>query len=518
MKHTFTFLLTFCMFSASGQITQTHRIELPFKYSDENYLMELGEEQGLILFRESKERGNKKENWEILVLDINLEEKLSFGIEVDFKYSIMGYDYSEGYFYLLFTNDNTSKSDFLLVKASIENGEVINYHIANELIIDVSHLLINNELLVLGGYVNFRPIFMVFDYLNDKIEVVPGFFNSKSEILDFNYDKAHNAYNVLMVQKNALNHNEIALKSFDKNGEILIDERYEFNNNWRALNGRIIIGNNNRIIVSGSYATNNSYYSQGYYFGSLTSGKNLSMKYIGFTKIDHFFDYMSPKRVARIKSKIKKSQGNNKTYEFKTHVFVHELRENENEFLVVSELYSPEFKQSSSSAAMGYSDPSDRGYRDETRQKYVNRSSKLTNTDGASHISYYESVVLGLDENGKLLWNQSIPLSEIETLALEQVSQVYKTKEKGVLLYRNEDNLIYKSFDSREGVLLDSSVVIDTFKEFDEISRHTEKQGSIQHWYGNNFIVWGYQKISNNKYVQADKKRNIFFINKLLIE
>lgn len=518
MKQIFTLLLLFRLLSVNGQINQSHRIEIPFKYADENFLLELAGDQGLILFRESKERGNKKENWEILVLDINLEEKLSFNIEVDYKYSIMGYDYSEGNFYLLFKNDHTSKGDFLLVKASIENGEIINHHIANELIIDVSHLLINDESLVMGGYVNFRPTFMVFDYLNDKIEVVPGFFNSKSEVLDFNYDKVHQSYNVLMGQKNALNHNEISLTSFDKNGRILIDERYEFDNNWRALNGRVIIGSNNRVLISGSYATNNSFYSQGFYFGSLVPGKDLSMKYIGFTEIDHFFDYMSPKRASRIKSKIKNSQGNNKPFEFKTHVYVHELREDEGGFLVVSELYSPEFKESSSSVAMGYSELSDRSYSDNTGQKYVNRSSKLTNTDGASHISYHETVVLGLDENGKLLWDQSIPLDEVETLALEQVSQIYKMKEKGVLLYRKVDSLIYKSFDPKETVLSDSSIVINTFQEFDEIGNHTESQGHIQHWYDDIFIVWGYQKINNNQFVQAEKKRNIFFINKLLIE
>ena len=64
----------------------------------------------------------------------------------------------------------------------------------------------------------------------------------------------------------------------------------------------------------------------------------------------------------------------------------------------------------------------------------------------------------------------------------------------------------------------DSPVAIDTFQEFDVFESSSESQGGIQHWFDNYFLVWGYQKINNAQYNQSDEKRNIFFINKLLIE
>ncbi len=517
MRYVFTLLLILGIQPVFGQITQTERIELPFKYSDENYLMATAGDQGMILFRESKEKVSKKEVWEVLILDTSLKEKLNITVEVAYKYSILGYEYNDGYFYLLFRNDNSSKSDMCLVKVSVEDGSIEDYKMKNELVIDASHLLISESSIVLGGYINYRPTFVVFDYLNDKVQVVPSFFNSKSEVLDFNYDKKHDSYNVLMGQKNALNHNEIAIKSFDSSGKVHVDEKYEFDKNWRALNGRMIISSNNQIMVSGSYATNNSYYSQGYYFGSLVAGEALSMKYISFVEVEHFFDYMKPSRAEKIRAKIDNTQNSDKPYEFKTQAYVHELREDTGEFLLVSELYKPEFSGATPHTAVGWMH--DRSYRDETGQKYVNRASKLTNTDGASHISYFETVVLGFDEKGKLLWDQSLSLNDVETLSLEQVAQVHKNGQKGVLLYKNKDELTYKYFDLDNDVVSDSTVVIDTFKEFDQSNSHTERQGRVQHWYENNFIVWGYQKINNEQpAAEVDRKRNIFFINKLLIE
>jgi len=513
-----TLLLILFVIETTGQVVQTDRVELPFKYTEENYLLTSAGNRGLILFRESTEKVSKKEAWEVLVLDISLKEKLNIAVEVDFKYSIMGYEYRSGYFYLLFNNDNSSKSDLYLVKISVEDGKTTHHEIDNELTMEPSHLLINDGAIVLGGYINFRPTFIVFDYVNDQIKVIPGFFNNKSEVLDFNYDRKHDSYNVLMGQKNALNHNELAIKSFDSRGKVLVDEKYEFDNNWRALNGKLIISESNKIVVSGSFATNSSYYSQGYYFGNIAPGTELSMKYIGFVEVSHFFDYMKPKRAEKIKAKINNSKASNKPYEFKTQAYVHNLNERDGEFLLISELYKPEFSNGNSSIASGFSDNSSRAYRNNTGQKYVNRYSRLTNTQEASHISYHECVVLGLDESGKLLWDQSLSLNEKETLALEQVAEVYKKNGNGVLIYKKEGELVYRTFDLSQESSTDSSVVINTFKEHDEVSYHSERQGKVQYWYDNNFIVWGYQKVSNDQYAQADKKRNIFFINKLVIE
>jgi|GEM_PF-5175642 len=519
MRYLFTtLLLILFVIEITGQVVQTDRVELPFKYTEENYLLASAGNRGLILFRESKEKVSKKQPWEIIMLDTTLTEKLNITAEVDYKYSIMGYEYRGGHFYLLFNNDNSSRSDLYLVKISIEDGAITHHEIDNELTMEPSHLLINDQAIVLGGYINFRPTFIVFDYVNDNVKVVPGFFNKRSEVLDFNYDEEHDSYNVLMAQKSVLNHNGLAIKSFDSRAKVLVDEKYEFDNNWRALNGKVIISESNKIVVSGSFATNSSYYSQGYYFGNLAPGAGLLMKYIGFSELSHFFDYMKPRRAEKIKTKINNSKASNKPYEYKAQAYVHHLNEQDGEFLLISELYKPEFRNGNSSIATGFYNNTDTNYRNRTGQKYVNRHSRLTNTEGASHISYHESVVLGLDGSGKLIWDQSLSLDDVETLSLEQVAEVYKKDKNGVLIYKKEGELVYKTFDLSQESSVDSSVVINTFKEHDEVSQHSERQGKVQYWYDNNFIVWGYQKVTNDQFAQADKKRNIFFINKLLIE
>jgi hypothetical protein len=516
MKSTFTLFFLLLVIVAYGQINQTERIELPFKYSDENYLVVMAEEQGIILFRESSKHVNRKESWEVMVLDTLLEETINLNVEVNYKYTFMGYEYNAGDFYLLFNDKSTAKSKFLLSKISLENGSIDTYEIENELKMDVSHLIINSQSIVLGGYINYRATFVVFDYINDKVKVVPGFFSSKSEVLDFNYDEHHQSYNVLMGQRNAINHNEIALKSFGHDGQILVDVKYELNQNWRALNGRMIIGSNDKIIVSGSFADNNSYFSQGYYFGSLAPGDHMKMEYIGFAELDHFFDYMNPKRAMKMKKRVLDAKIKNKSFDYKSQVYVHELKQQSDQYLITSELYKPEFKESSS--PLGYNSAADKGYRDKTAQKYVTRSSKLTKTEGASHISYYESVILGVDLDGKLLWDRSMSLIDAETLSLEQVAKINNVGNEVISLYKKDHNISYHTFDLTSGMEVDSTLAIDTFEEFDEVKMGSERQGKVEYWYDNKFVIWGYQKINNPRLAAKDERRNIFFINKLVIE
>jgi len=520
MKYLLLVLVALSHGAVIGQhILQTQRVEIPYKFTEENYLIATAGEQGIILFRESEERVSKKNVWEIKVIDTNLDDKMDFKVEVEYKYEILGYEYRNSVFYLLFDDTNSSKSEFLLVKSSIQTGDTEYHPIANELAMDLSHLIINDKTVVLGGYINHRPSFMIFNYIQDKVQVVPGFFSSRSEVLDFNYDDNHKLYNVLMGQKNALNHNELALKSFDNNGKVIIDEKYEFDENLRALNGKMIISETTQVVVAGSFAENNSYYSQGLYLGQLKAGKKLRVNKTLFSELDHLFDYMSPKRAAKMRQKAIDARKAGSKFEFKTQAYVHQLYEQDGEFVVTSELYKPEFKDSPSPMSMGYSDLSSNEYRDNTGQKYVSKSSRLTNTDGASHIEYNESMISGFDQNGKLLWDQSLPLHNVETLALEQVAQVNKKGDNLIMMYKQKNNIAYKVIDLADNESnADSTMVISTFNELDEIDKSDDRQGKIQHWYGDNYIIWGYQKITNPSNTATEKKRSVFFINKLVVE
>ncbi len=50
----------------------------------------------------------------------------------------------------------------------------------------------------------------------------------------------------------------------------------------------------------------------------------------------------------------------------------------------------------------------------------------------------------------------------------------------------------------------------------DDLRSTTESTtGEMRHWYGNNFYVWGYQKINDKSIRGSEGKRDVIYVNKV---
>ena len=107
-----------------------------------------------------------------------------------------------------------------------------------------------------------------------------------------------------------LNDRRMNIDGYDESRWIVLDYGtvviHLFDEETRALNGKVEIGDNMRVYFSGSYGAHNSYYSQGMYFGYLQSGDDLDVKLYNLTFFKHILDYMPQKRADRIRRKIEK--------------------------------------------------------------------------------------------------------------------------------------------------------------------------------------------------------------------
>lgn len=512
MKHVLPAIFLVVFFTnLRAQIEQTARYEIDKKFTDENFIVISVEENGIILLRESDEKvdGEKGNAWQIVKLDNALNEQWDRKLVVDYRYTILGYEYHNNYLYLLFEEEFSGRQkEFYILKINQEDGFNQKFEISTDLEIAPTHLLINDEQMVLGGEINYRLTFVILNFKEDKVIVVPGFFNRKSIILDFNYNEEHQVYNILLAEKNAQNRNQLVLRSFNSRGKIFIDENYLFDEEIRALNGKINIGDDMKVYFSGSYGGFNSYYSQGIYFGVLQGGKEPIMQFHDLTKFEHIFDYMPEKRAAKIISKIEDGIARNKPYEFKTQLWVQEFKEHSNYFSLLSDIYRPDYKDSSNTP-YGHSENPD----DETNQKYVTYTSGITNTDN-SNVEYFESILMLIDKNGKLLNDMSLPTPGVESLTLDRLSATHVTDSGASILYKDENNIKYKIFDTEYNEMYDSLQQIDLFTEGSTSIKMTDNEGRIEYWYNKYFFVWGYQRIEE----ASERKRTVFFINKISIK
>lgn len=512
LRFIFVILLIPTLTNVKAQLLQTARFEVEKKFYDNNFMVVPADEKGIMLLRESDEKAeNAKGNvWQIISLDNNLNEQWDTLVVVDYKYLVLGYDYSDGYLYLLFGEEFVGRKNvFKIVRIAKEDGSVEKFESITELEMQPTHLIINDEQLVLGGEINSRLTFVAFNYKDDKVMVIPGFFNKRSIILDFNYNEEHQIYNILLAEKSTSNRNVLAIKIFNKDGDVFIDEKIEFDEEIRPLNGKVQISKDLRIYYSGSYGGYNSYYSQGMYFGYLEGGKKPKTDFYTLTEFENIFDFMTVKRAKKIRMKIEKGIERKKPFEFKTQLWVQDFYEKEDFFVLLSDIYRPEYEEKQD---VRYSPLTDSG--NDTNQKYVHYTSGITNADGSDRIEYKEAILMLFNNEGKLLTDMSLPTPNAETLSLDKLSSSYVSLNKSSIVYKDENSIRYKLYDKDFNTVSDSLQNISVFVEEDETIKMTDNEGRVEKWYDNHFFVWGYHRISN----QFGNKRNVFYINKITIE
>src|SRR5688572_7180530 len=103
---------------AHAQVLQTQRFEIKQKNSDDYFTIISLEEEGLALIREKdKYHGNRK-LWEVIILDTDLKETNTLNLEINQRYSLLGYEVDKNLLYLLFRTGETTRNSLELIEVN----------------------------------------------------------------------------------------------------------------------------------------------------------------------------------------------------------------------------------------------------------------------------------------------------------------------------------------------------------------------------------------------------------------
>ena len=83
------------------------------------------------------------------------------------------------------------------------------------------------------------------------------------------------------------------------------------------------------------------------------------------------------------------------------------------------------------------------------------------------------------------------------------------------MIYKDKDELIYTSGDKNGNIVTDSVVSISTLNPNVVIKYEESTSGKVEHWYENNYFVWGHHRIQN---LATNERRNVFYVNKIVID
>lgn len=478
----------------SSFIEQPSRIELDISDDDQDYMIVPAEEDGLLVFRETYNRGDGGFFWEFNHLDTTLTNQWTKTFPLPYGSFFMGHDYSLGnVFILLGTVRGRSFDQFQLLGMNLATGDTVNHIVDIGFPVDLKEFEVVGDMAIFGGYANYRAVIVLYNLTDRKKKVLPGFYNMRSELLDIKTDDDNRQFSVLMTDRFRAKNQSIQLKTYDDKGFILQSSKLDPGREKNLIYGQSTKFNEGSQYISGTFAQRRSSYSKGVYMAKFEDNQQEYLKYFNYADLENFFSYMSAKRRDRVKERIKRRKIKGKRVRLNYRLLVHDVLKLGDVNILIGEAYYPKYVLST------YGPLHLEYYRD-------------TYGTGIEGYRYTHAVVIAFNESGDIVWDNSFEINDILTLDLKQFVHVAGDEDRIVLLYMYEGEVRSKLIEGNEVVEGKTYNPIRLKFEDDIIESKADNVEGLEKWYGNSFYAYGIQRIVKGS---DRKRREIFYINKI---
>lgn len=467
-----------------AQVQQIGRFEIPISnFENSNFSVVSAGANGLMIYR--RLYSSPLDQLEITRVDTIFRVVWNKKLEIAKGLRAVRALVKHNSLFVLFKANNNRYGDFLIAAIDINDGAYMVYRVQNLISFNPTEFIITDEAALIGGYFNYRPLILHFNFASQKSKILPGFFNEVGELTQVKpYDDG--SVEVIVSSDNYEKKKCLWIRNYDAKGDLIKTTILEPGDKKNLIFGRSIpIGNDEQAVV-GVYGRFKEY-SRGIFIARIDPVGEYQIKYYDYGDLNHFFSYMKATRQERIKQRIERKKIKGKKAKFNYRFIVHEVIETKDNYVMLGEAFFPKYA-------------------------YVNGLSQTRILIG---YQYTHAVVIGFDKNGKLTWDNSFEINDIITSNLNQYVKIQAQEDKIYLQYVYENEI-------RSKIIMESQIVEGKssdevkLKFEDDVLRNTEfESSSLDYWYDNKLFVYGVQQIRNYSKSQRNSNRKVFFINKV---
>lgn len=467
-----------------AQVQQIGRFEIPISnFENSNFSVVSAGANGLMIYR--RLYSSPLDQLEITRVDTIFRVVWNKKLEIAKGLRAVRALVKHNSLFVLFKANNNRYGDFLIAAIDINDGAYMVYRVQNLISFNPTEFIITDEAALIGGYFNYRPLILHFNFASQKSKILPGFFNEVGELTQVKpYDDG--SVEVIVSSDNYEKKKCLWIRNYDAKGDLIKTTILEPGDKKNLIFGRSIpIGNDEQAVV-GVYGRFKEY-SRGIFIARIDPVGEYQIKYYDYGDLNHFFSYMKATRQERIKQRIERKKIKGKKAKFNYRFMVHEVIETKDNYVMLGEAFFPKYA-------------------------YVNGLSQTRILIG---YQYTHAVVIGFDKNGKLTWDNSFEINDIITSNLNQYVKIQAQEDKIYLQYVYENEI-------RSKIIMESQIVEGKssdevkLKFEDDVLRNTEfESSSLDYWYDNKLFVYGVQQIRNYSKSQRNSNRKVFFINKV---
>ncbi len=496
-------ILSLVLNKTFGQIEQPTRYEVELEFGDDFFDVLSVKEYGILLTRKISDVYEKgKSPWQFMMLDTTLFERWRNDIFLDYSYELRGYDHLGDKAYYLFQYRQDRLGSDVILEIDVVTGIYQQYEVKRTFNYQLTEFEVINNSAVFGGYVNMRPTVVQYFFREGQTKVFPGFYFDRSRLLQIDVNDVSGIITVITSIRTFDKKNTISIRKFSSDGEMLENYNLKPEEKTSLVDARNVSIDRNNDVIAGTYSGKNVKYSRGIFLAYVDDYGEETIKYYNYAELASFFSYMKARREKRVKERIKRKKIKGKKMKFNYRLLVHDVIEYKNNYVLLGEAYYPKYNNYNTYGGM-YS-------------YYPNYGTSSAYRYYFEGYQYTHAVVIGFDEKGNLLWDNSFEINDVINYYLKQFVHADPKEDKIVLLY-NYENVIRSKLIEGNDVLEGKSFSDISLKfEDDEVKTNNSEYGGLEKWYDNKFFAYGIQKIKNMKDVGVKLNRRVFFINKII--
>jgi hypothetical protein len=477
----------------SAYLIQPDRIEFTMERTEKEFHIVNGFEEGMlvIVVTSNKVEGGNM-GWVLHKLDTALEISWTKLAIVPTKYTLRGWDYSKGYYYLLFSRDQYKLENLSVYKIDAQSGHYEEIKLSTVFPLELSHFEAVNNTVLLGGTAHYRPAILTFDLDDPTPRVIPGIYDTKNTIVDITMDREAEVFSVTIGEDLTNKQHTVSVNTYTLDNLLIQRNTIDPGEKRHLIGGTATGFSNGFQYLAGTYSKKSVQYSRGLYLSKFVNGRQQFIKYYNYADLNSFFEYMGDSKEKRVKARISKRKAQGKINKFNYRLMIHEIIQRGNEYIMIGEAYYPRYSN---------------------YQTFMPYGTGNQNTNIVGY-KYTHAIVVAFDQNGNILWDQSFPIEDVYTSYPEEKVTVNVLDDRIELLYL-EENLIRSKVIKGDKVFEGESYTpVKLGSEKDEVTQKDPEVEGLKKWYGETLYAFGEQQIVH-KLETTKGTRKVFYINKL---
>ncbi len=490
MQYIFSFIFLLQTLLVSAQLTQGKRIEFERNINiEEEHLLIPLKENGVVLLQSKIESYRRNFTIDFYKYDSTLTQIWKTTFLPDEDFDLIKTYHNERFLYVLFKKND--KIEMGVLRIDFETGDKT--YVEGNLLtnIEIEHFVVLGSKAFIGGKYNDRPVVVMFSFFDKTSKVLPEIHNNYLVINDLYVDE-HDK-NVYLMLKNERSC-QFIVKTYSYEGKVInsmvLGDKITTPISGEILNLNRKIGDAPHLILMGNYAEGCSQLSIGFYLQNLSDDSKI--QYINFSDLKNFFRFLNPKREEKIKTRISQKKQKGKEVMLRYRLLLHDLIPTKDGWVMLAEIFYPEYKSNTNTTGWN----TWRNYR--------------IGNDIYNNFRYSHAVICGFDKNGKILWDNSISLKEIESSELNAKVQVTEQEGYQILAYPDESLIRTVVIRGNEKATDLESFDLKTGTDVEKITN--AERSNVAAWYGHSFLAYGYQSVRKNNDIL---NREVFYITKL---